>query len=360
MIPVFKPILPGFDALEPFVRIIDETNIYSNFGPLNNSLISCLADRYSIDVENICLVSSGTSGLLACLSLLIDETKKEKTDVVVGVPAWSFIATAQVPFFLGVRVVFVDVDINGFVDPPDDLSLDILIVVSPFGEKLNYNYWEDYALHTNTKILFDCAAAFSTVSASNFPAVISSHATKGFSTCEGGFVISKDKNFIKRVRAFSNFGFNQSRISRTISLNLKISEICCAYGLAALNNEDKYLTQYSKQVSTYDRLFLSSHVPVKIFNSPFMRSTYNILIPSSKFSRDDIILKLLTEYGIESRDWWGQPLYKYPQFPFSTVEACSFPVADTLSKNILGLPMGRHINIETQRFIVNAIAKILN
>ena len=25
MIPVFKPILPGFDALEPFVRIIDET-----------------------------------------------------------------------------------------------------------------------------------------------------------------------------------------------------------------------------------------------------------------------------------------------------------------------------------------------
>ena len=57
---------------------------------------------------------------------------------------------------------------------------------------------------TGTKLLFDCAAGFDTITPSEFPTAVSTHATKGFSTGEGGFVISNDTEFIAKVRTYSN------------------------------------------------------------------------------------------------------------------------------------------------------------
>ena len=148
------------------------------------------------------MVSSGTSGLFACLWVLMDQIPKNPVDIIVGIPAWTFVATAQVPFLLGAQVVFIDVDNNGFVAPENNLKIDILIVVAPFGEKIDVKYWESYSLSTGIKILFDCAASFSTLIPDKIPSVISTHATKGFSTCEGGFVVSKDSGFIDKIRSF--------------------------------------------------------------------------------------------------------------------------------------------------------------
>ena len=360
MIPVFKPKLPIFDDLEPYLRDMDASNVYSNFGPLNYKLGSLLAEHYGSKVENICLVSSGTSGLLACLSILIESMPKDYSEITVGVPAWSFIATAQVPAFLGTKIVFIDVNSNGFVNPATDLALDILMVTSPFGEQIDFNFWEKYAKQSGTKLLFDCAAGFDTIKPSEFPIVVSTHATKGFSTGEGGFVISNDDEFIAKIRSFSNFGLNTSRISTSIGLNLKMSEINCAYGLASLNNKEKYLQPYLNQITEYNRLFSSSNSQVKIFNSQFMRTTYNILIPHCGVSRDELIFALLTSYGIEARSWWGEPLYMKPQFKTGITNNSNYPTANDLSYRTLGLPVGCHVTLEMQEYIVRAVLEIFN
>ena len=91
MIPVFKPRLPIYDDLEPYLRDMDASNMYSNFGPLSNRLCSLLAEKFDSKVQNICLVSSGTSGLLACLSILMECIPKDKAEITVGVPAWSLL-----------------------------------------------------------------------------------------------------------------------------------------------------------------------------------------------------------------------------------------------------------------------------
>ena len=360
MIPVLKPRLPIYDDLEPYLRDMDASNVYSNFGPLSNRLCSLLAENYGAKVQNICLVSSGTSGLLACLSILIEMIPKDYADIKVGIPAWSFVATAQVPAFRGVQIVFIDVNSAGFVNPAIDLSLDILIVTSPFGEALDINFWNMYAKQSGTKLLFDCAAGFDTIKPSEFPTVVSTHATKGFSTGEGGFVISNDAEFIAKVRTYSNFGLNASRISRGIGLNLKMSEINCAYGLAALNNKQKYLQPYLDQIAGYDYLFDSSNSQVRIFNSHFLRTTYNILIPHCEVSRDELIFELLTSYGIEARSWWGEPLYMKPQFKTGIAKNSTYPIANDLSYRSLGLPVGCHVTFEIQEYIVKAVLKILN
>ncbi len=360
MIPVFKPRLPIYGDLEPYLLEMDASNMYSNFGPLSNRLSCLLAENFGSKVQNICLVSSGTSGLLACLSVLMECIPKARGEITVGVPAWSFVATAQVPAFQGVHIVFIDVNSNGFVNPAKDLNLDILIVTSPFGESLDIDFWNMYAKRTGTKLLFDCAAGFDTVTPSDFPTVVSTHATKGFSTGEGGFVISNDAEFIAKIRSFSNFGMNKSRHSLGIGLNLKMSEINCAYGLAALNNKQKYLQPYLDQIAGYDYLFDSSNTQIRIFNSQFLRTTYNILIPPCEVSRDDLILALLTIYGIEARNWWGDPLHMKPQFETGITNNLACPIANDLSYRTLGLPIGCHVTFEMQEYIVRAVLEILN
>ena len=234
-----------------------------------------------------------------------------------------------------------------------------MIVTSPFGEALDINYWAKYAQQSGTKLLFDCAAGFDTVTPSDFPTVVSTHATKGFSTGEGGFVISNDAEFISQIKSFSNFGMNKSRMSLDIGLNLKMSEINCAYGLAALNNKQKYLQPYLNQIIEYDRLFSSLNTQVRIFNSQFLRTTYNILIPSCEVSRDKLILSLLTIYGIEARNWWGDPLHMKPQFETIITSNSTYPTANDLSYRTLGLPVGCHVTFEIQEYIVRAVLEIL-
>ena len=216
-----------------------------------------------------------------------------------------------------------------------------------------------YAKQSGTKLLFDCAAGFDTITPSEFPTVVSTHATKGFSTGEGGFVISNDAEFIAKIRTYSNFGLNSSRISRSIGLNLKMSEINCAYGLAALNNRRKYLQQYLDQIAHYDLLFSSSNTQIRIFNSQFLRTTYNILIPPCEVSRNELILALLTVYGIEARNWWGDPLYMKPQFEASIAKSSTYPTANDLSYRTLGLPIGCHVTCEMQKYIVNSVLEAL-
>ena len=138
-----------------------------------------------------------------------------------------------------------------------------------------------------------------------------------------------------------------------------MSEINCAYGLAALNNKQKYLQPYLDQIAGYDYLFDSSNSQVKIFNSQFMRTTYNILIPHCGVSRDELIFALLTSYGIEARSWWGEPLYMKQQFKSGNANNSTYPIANDLSYRTLGLPVGFHVTFEMQEYVVRSVLEIL-
>ena len=362
MIPILKTKLPTCEDLAPYIHEIDSNRIYSNNGPLNHKLILRLSKVFDIEVDNICLVSSGTSGLLACLWVLMEEIPKNTEDIIVGLPAWTFIATAQVPFILGAQVIFIDVDNNGFVAPTDNINIDILIVVAPFGERVDIEYWKSYSLSTGVKILFDCAASYSTLVADEIPLVVSTHATKGFSTCEGGLVVSRNSRFIEKVKSFSNFSLLKTRVPNNFGLNLKLSEINCAYGLAFLSNKEKYLDPYLDQVEVYNTLISSSCSLLKSFNSPFMRTTYNILLPKGASIKDEIILRLMTNYGIEVRDWWGKPMYLHPHFANSLQNSSGnyFPMSDLLSNRTIGIPMGGNLNKIQQKYIVHSLIEAAN
>jgi len=362
MIPVLKTKLPCYEELEKYIREIDANSVYSNYGPLNNKLSQTLSNRFLLTPANICLLSSGTSCLIASLWALAQQLNKNPSEISVGVPAWSFVATVQAALMLGSKIKFVDVDQNGFASPSVDLDVDILIVVAPFGEPIDVDRWLKYQKKMGIKILFDCASSFSTLNPSEIPAIVSCHATKGFSTGEGGFVICKDKRLIDTIRAFSNFGIYSSRVASSIGVNFKLSEINSAYGLAILDNEGLYLQPYLEQVRMYNEFISMYCSTIKPFNSEFMRTTYNVRITNANVSQERLVYALLASYGIEARSWWGKPLPMLSQiFPHISKDQYSkFSTSQKLCSQVLGLPIGQHINIEAQRYIIKSLSSTLD
>ena len=52
------------------------------------------------------------------------------------------------------------------------------------------------------------------------PVVFSMHTTKAFATLEGGLIYCADKSVIARLRAMTNFGFDEPRVASLPGLTL--------------------------------------------------------------------------------------------------------------------------------------------
>ncbi|MEA5401053.1 hypothetical protein VB734_13485 [Synechococcus sp. BA-124 BA4] len=77
-IPVNRPCLPPAERILPYLREIDKTRRYTNFGPLHSRLQLRLADHYGVNIENLALASSGTSALVALIQAIIPTPAEKK------------------------------------------------------------------------------------------------------------------------------------------------------------------------------------------------------------------------------------------------------------------------------------------
>jgi|688.fasta_scaffold1092818_1 hypothetical protein len=63
MIPVLRPKLPLASKLQPYLEEIDNSNIYTNFGPMVENLTSRLAEYLGLEQDSVVLLSSATAAL---------------------------------------------------------------------------------------------------------------------------------------------------------------------------------------------------------------------------------------------------------------------------------------------------------
>ena len=59
-IPIMRPKLPSAECLAPYLRRIDSTRIYSNFGPLACTLEERFADHFALPGGTVTTVANAT------------------------------------------------------------------------------------------------------------------------------------------------------------------------------------------------------------------------------------------------------------------------------------------------------------
>ncbi len=347
-IPIFRPQLPTFKHLEPWIKKIDDNRWYTNYGPLTQLLEFELAAYFGLNSKQIVTLSSGTTALEGALST--------HSYTHWDLPSWTFAATATSVLRSGKNAKFIDVSLDSWrVSPDANVSAKNygIIDVLPFGDELDFARHQ-LAENQNRTILFDGAASFHSLKnfGSNLPKyefglILSLHATKAFPAGEGGVFISNNTDWVKRVRKWGNFGFNDNRESDIVGTNAKMSEYCAAVGLASLTLWEDNLVLWKDHLEWMKKIankFSLNLYPAarKNFISPYF-------IVESEPGLILAIEKSFINERIQVRKWWGNGCHE--QRAFVDIPRENLKNTKTLSETTLGLPYFIDIE-ESQKLLI--------
>jgi dTDP-4-amino-4,6-dideoxygalactose transaminase len=338
-LPVLRPRLPSAADLQPYLAEIDQRRWYSNSGPLVTRLEEQLSRHLGFASYGVVTTANATLGLTVALM-----ARRVSAGSVCIMPSWTFVATPHAARAAGLVPWFIDVDRRTWALNPDYVTealkrirrpVSSLIVVSPFGAPIDVQAWEHFEDRTGISVIVDAAAAFDTTRPSHLPHVVSLHATKILGAGEGGFIASTDSQFLERVKACCNFGFQGTRHAMLAALNAKMSEYHAAVALASLaawsemrQRHVRIMDRYRRGVARVDNVSLQPN-----YGHGWVSGTTSVLLPRG--ARERVLAALLVS-GIETRQWWGEGCHTQPAFVDCPRSA--LPVTEDLGARVIGLP----------------------
>jgi dTDP-4-amino-4,6-dideoxygalactose transaminase len=330
--PLAKPLLPRAPRIAPYLREIDRTGLYTNFGPLSRSLEERLVAQFGASPGGVAAASSGTAALTAAL-LTVSPTPGG----LCLMPSWTFVGTPAAALAAGLVPYFVDVTAGTWAIDPEKVSALVqrlpvrpaaVVPVAPFGAPLDAEAWDAFTQTTGIAVVIDGAAAFDSARAFRTPTVISLHATKVLGVGEGGLVASTDPSIITAIRTRTNFGYVADRVVRVTGVNAKLSEYAAAVGLAALDEWPSTRRTFETLTNCY-AVALANIAGVSLspgFGAGWVSSTCNIVLTEPVA---DEVIAYLGGRAIETRQWWGRGCHRQPAF--AHLPRTPLPVTESLA-----------------------------
>jgi len=221
--------------------------------------------------------------------------------------------------------------------------------VHVFGRACDVDGFTKLALESQKKVVYDAAHAFGvsrngeSILKNGDASILSLHATKIFSSVEGGLVASNSEKTNTFADAYRNFGLlNQDR-SLAPGLNAKLSELHAAYGLLSLDTIDMEISgrktaflKYKENLSP-SGLFLFQE-PSSDFSSNY---SYMPIVFNSFDSRvADEATRVLASNNIISKRYFYPLVHHLAQAYGTSVRINgSLKNAELISRSIICLPI---------------------
>ncbi len=363
-ITVTQPYLPPLAEFIPYLEKIWENRWLTNDGPFHQQLEAALCEY--LGVEYISLFANGTLALIAALRVL------GITGEVITTP-YSFVATAHSLLWCGIQPVFVDIDPVSFNLDPDKIAAAItprtaaILPVHCYGRPCNVDRIAKIAALHELKVIYDAAHAFgvrySCGSLLNYGdlSVLSFHATKVFTTLEGGAIVGRDRETKRRIDRLKNFGIVDETTVAAAGFNAKMSEVGAAFGLLQLRHIDEILARRR----AVDLRYRAALAGVRGIDCPFdanfkgsNSSYFPILVkPEYPLSRDALYRKL-KDNSIYARRYFYPLISSFPMYrDLASAAVANLPVAAEVAERVLCLPIYPSLPEADQSRIVSLIAE---
>ncbi len=347
--PIFvtQPCLPPLDEYIPYLQKIWENKWLTNNGPLHEQLELDLAEY--LGVKYISLFSNGTLALISALQAL------NISGEVITTP-FSFVATTHSLWWNKITPVFVDIE-------PEFLNLDptkieaaiterttAIMPVHVYGNPCKMEEIQQIADKHNLKVIYDAAHAFGVkkdgVSILNYGdlSVLSFHATKVYSTIEGGAIICHTKEMKHHIDNLRNFGFQSETVVEEPGINAKLNEFQAAYGLLQLKYIDGFFVKRKLITQLYRDLLKDVpgiHYLSEIEGITYGYSYFPILIDNEYFGATrDYVYDKLKESNIFSRKYFYPLISSFePYNNFESASSLNLPIATIVAEQVLCLPI---------------------
>lgn len=360
---VTQPFLPPLEEFIPYLQQIWDNKILTNSGPFHVQFERRLCEH--LGVEHVALFTNGTLALVTALQAL------RITGEVITTP-YSFVATSHSLLWNGIRPIFVDIDPKTLNLDPSKIEAAItpqttaILPVHCYGHPCDIEGIQRIADNYNLKVIYDAAHAFGVEDAGGSIlrhgdlSVVSFHATKTFSTFEGGAIICPDAKTKQRIDHLKNFGFVDETTVVAPGINGKMSEFNAALGLLQLNYIDTAIARRATIDAMYRHLL--ADVPGIRCVEDSGESVHNhgyfpILVePDYPITRDALYDKLKA-YGYYARRYFFPLISDFPMYRgLPTARRDNLPVAATMAERVLCLPIYPALGDDAVNAIVEIIA----
>lgn len=367
-----RPTFPPLASIAERFSAALESGQVTNDGAYVRQFESALTEYLS--VPTICF-SSGMSALVAMLMV------EGVAGYEVICPSLTFCATPHAIRLAGGKVVFADIDPDTLTLDPADVARKItprtkaIVGVDVYGICCDYNALQQVVDSSGCAALFDSAPAFGSL-VNGVPTggygqaqIFSFHATKPFTTMEGGCLCSRDEAFLATARKIRNFGqayWPDTIYPVDVGFNGKMMEVCALIGLEQLKIWRAYDQGGATAAQVRDghaaTIYLGTH-KIPGLTAAFLVGKsqapvwtyYPILIDEAKFgmSRDDVVAELASR-GIMVRIYYPacHLLEAYGK------ERVSLPVTERISSQVIALPVYNDMTVAECERISGAIREI--
>lgn len=311
-----------------------------------------------------------TSSCTGALHLSYLSLGLKKGDEVI-VPNITWIATVEPLYWIGVKIIFGDIQPDTWCINPKDIERKItkrtkaIVIVDLYGHIADMRPILKIAKKYKLKVIEDAAEAIGSEyygkKAGSFGdvSVFSFHGSKTMVTGEGGMLLTDNKKIIKKACYYNDHCKDKKKIfwNLGIGYKYKISNFQAACGLAQLERVEKLIQRKRKIFSWYKkRLSKIPGLQLNAEDSNTKNSYWMVTVVWDKrynIKKEKSIEKF-KKFNIQARPFF---------YPLSTLPAikskADTPVSFSISSRAINLPTGFSITEKEVDYICKKLIKIL-
>jgi dTDP-4-amino-4,6-dideoxygalactose transaminase len=339
---------PDMPPLADFVASLEQiwdSKHLTNGGPFHQRLEQALCEH--LGVEHISLFANGTLALMTALQALGIEGE------VITTP-YSFAATTHALKWNGLEPVFADIDPRTFNLDPDSIEAAItprtraIMPVHCYGTPCDVERIEAIAREHGLKVIYDAAHGFGvrqdgqSILRHGDLSVLSFHATKVFSTFEGGAIVCRDAATKRHIDHLKNFGIADEVTIVAAGINGKMNEVSAAFGLLQLQRVDAAIERRARIAAQYRRL-LDGVVGITCMGEPRHQANFGyfpILVGDDYPLDRDGLCQKLRDAGIHARRYFHPLISEFPMYrDLPSASPANLPHAAAAARQVLCLPI---------------------
>ena len=364
----YMKIKPEVDAA--IQNVIDNTAFIN--GPIVKEFAQNLSDY--MGGCNVIPCANGTDALQIALMAL---DLKPGDEVIV--PAFTYVASAEVIGLLGLTPVMVDVDYDTFNVTVDNIKKALsdktkaIIPVHLFGQSCDMEPILAFAKEHNLYVIEDNAQAigaeytFSDGHKEKTGTMGTIGCTSFFPSknlgCygDGGAIFCKDDALSERLRMIANHGQKVKYHHSVIGCNSRLDSIQAAILNVKLKHLDEYgkaryaaASYYTEKLKAFDpeqKFFIT---PTELENSTHVYHQYTLKIKNSK---RDALKQFLADAGIPSMIYYPLPLQEQEAFKPITRAAEDLTISKDIAYSVLSLPVHTEMTHDVQDVIIEKIVE---
>jgi dTDP-4-amino-4,6-dideoxygalactose transaminase len=290
------------------------------------------------------------------------------------VPAFTYVASAEVIGLLRLTPVMVDVDYDTFnisvknIEKGLSSKTKAIIPVHLFGQSCDMAPIMDFAKSNDLYVIEDNAQAtgayyqFSDGSKKQTGTVGHIGCTSFFPTknlaCygDGGAMMSNDEALAQKLRMIASHGQSVKYHHETLGCNSRLDTLQAAVLRVKLKYLDEYSSARYQAAQNYNELLKDVNGIVLPYEAPYSSHVYHqYTVKVSNAEKRDSLKSFLQENGIPSMIYYPLPMNEQKAFKNITRKGEDLNVSEKLAKSVLSLPMHTELIVDEQIYIADKI-----